>query len=202
MGATTAIVGAFGSLAGGFVSASAARGQGELYQQNAQIENAQYARAAGQEMASAQRGAEEEQRRSRIIQSRALALAAAGGGAADPSVQHIISDLAGQGHYRSQIYGGEARARALRDRGAISLYEGEIGKSDARLKANFDIAGGVMGAGLKVGTSMYEKYSMGGFGKQKAAPILEHSMNKINEDDWPIGGSSKAAKGPATWIKS
>ena len=127
-----------------------------------EVEAKQLETRAIQDVAVAQRSAQEEQRRSRIIQSRALALAAASGGSAsDPTVVNIISDLAGEGAYRSAVamYEGEDQARTDRMAAAAARYEGAgltQSAQSVQRSANYATAGTVFSS---VG-SMYGKYGM------------------------------------------
>lgn len=114
---------------------------------------------AGQAQAAGQRKAQEEQRRSRLAQSRALAVAAAsGGGASDRTVADIIADLAAEGDYRSRLamYEGDDKARLLRARGDAAKYEGKAAQRTSYLRAATSIAG--------AGGTLYEKYGGGGIG--------------------------------------
>lgn len=114
--------------------------------------------AAGQQEASSQRAAMDEQHRSKLLQSRAQAVAAAsGGGASDPGVIKIISNIAGEGAYRSEValYQGEERARDLRTRGEIAQTEGDQRQTAGYIKG--------IGTILSQGSSMYTKYGQGGY---------------------------------------
>ena len=111
-------------------------------------------------VAVAQRKMLEERRRGDLIASKALAIAAAGGGATDKSVVNIISDLKGEGSYRATLalYEGEDKARLLRNQASLTRFEGEqafeAGKAKKRaanLKAFTEAAIGA--------ASMYAKYN-------------------------------------------
>ena len=81
--------------------------------------------AAQQQRAVAQREAFEEKRRTDLLVSRAVAVA--GGGAGDPTVLDIISDIEGEGAYRAAVavYGGEARAQQLEYEGGLAAAQGK-----------------------------------------------------------------------------
>ena len=111
-------------------------------------------RMAGQTRASSQRESIEQRREADLAQSRALALAAAGGGgASDPTVVDIISDLEGEGEYRAltALYNGEEQARGYED------------EAKARRKAgkNAKTAGIISGVStvLSGASSLYGKYN-------------------------------------------
>lgn len=107
---------------------------------------------AGNVRASSQRRAMEERRQSRLASSRALALAAATGGASDPTVVNILAGLDGEGEYRAltALYEGEEEGRGLE-------FEARNRRKEAK---NAKRAGYIEAAGsvLKAGSSMYEKY--------------------------------------------
>ena len=115
---------------------------------------------AVQTVAAAQRKAMEEKRRGDLVASRALAIAAAGGGASDKSVVNIISDLKGEGSYRAMLamYEGEDRARLMREQGKLTRFEGEqlfeAGKAKKRAANVMALGETVSGA-----ASMYTKYN-------------------------------------------
>lgn len=172
MGATTAMIG------GTLVSAQGMRLQGEQAKVAANINAQQADKQGGQAMASAQRGAMEEARRSRILQSRALAIAAAGGGSAsDPTAQKIIGDIAGAGAYQSMVslYEGESKARAFHDKATVASASGEIAKLDGDFAATARTFTGLS----RVGISLYDKYGAGG-PPGKSAPIESRDLQDIN----------------------
>lgn len=98
---------------------------GVAMQREANAEARQLDAAAGQARASAQRGAAEERRKARLVQSRAQA--AARGGAGDVGVVNIMGDIAAEGEYRalSSLYEGEERARGYQDAAAARRYSGK-----------------------------------------------------------------------------
>ncbi len=90
---------------------------------------AQMEQNAGQEQAAAQRTALVEARNTRMVQSRAIALAAASGASAsDPTVMKIIGDISGEGSYRQNLalYEGEERARQLKIAATATRMSGDI----------------------------------------------------------------------------
>lgn len=134
--------------------------QSEYMMQEKEFEAAQAEQAANAEMGAAQIRAAQEKRKSRIIQSRAMALAASsGGGASDPTVVNIISDLESEGSYRAAVamYEGQDRARTLRLQAAGGIYEGQAGLNAGRSAAeggNYRAAGSLFSAGA----NLYGKY--------------------------------------------
>jgi hypothetical protein len=84
------------------VGATALQAGGTIIGANAEAkslrsEAAQLDAMAGQDRASSQREAVEQRRQARLLQSRALAVGAATGGAMDPTVVNTIADLEGEG---------------------------------------------------------------------------------------------------------
>ena len=150
-------VGAAGLLigvAGNVQAGREAKKQGERIRALGEFEAAQLEQNAGQQIAAAQRSGMEEERKFELMQSRAIALAAAsGGGASDPTVVKIISDLAGEGSYRKSIalYQGEENARQMRLAAVARRMEGEAGfagGASAQRAYNISAVGGaVSGAG-------------------------------------------------------
>lgn len=106
------------------------------------FEAAQIDQHAEHVVAVSQRQALEERRQARLMQSRALALAAASGaGASDSTVVRIMSDIAGEGAHRAQLalYGGKEEARKLRLSAQAKRYGGALAEQaglDAESAAN------------------------------------------------------------------
>jgi len=115
---------------------------------------------------ASQRRSEEEKRRTNLIASRALAVAAfSGGGADDPTIINLISDIKGEGAYRSaiELYEGESEAQQLRERAKQERYGIEAGERTAKTRQ--------LATFLSGGTSMYGIYSDRNPPKPKKAPI-------------------------------
>jgi len=128
---------------GGFQANAAA----DYMAQNAEI-------SGGQAMAAATQKAADEYRRSRLIQGDALARAAASGaGASDATVVDIISKIAGEGAYRSQLalYHGAEEQRAYQIRADNLRYEGKATR-----------AAGIVNGLTGFGESFFKKYGGGG----------------------------------------
>lgn len=101
-----------------------------------------------------------------MVNSTALARAAASGaGASDPTVMNVIARTAGAGAYRAAVsmYEGEAQARLDTMKAQALRYEGATGVSDAATAAKFsDIgAGATVMAGAAKGIGMFGKYWSG-----------------------------------------
>ena len=114
----------------------------------------QLERNAGLERATSQRQSIDERRQAELASSRALALtAASGGGADDPTVVNIISDLEGEGEYRAltALYNGEQSARGMEDEATARRKEAKNVKRASLFKA----AGSI----LSSGSSLADRYA-------------------------------------------
>lgn len=118
---------------------------------------------AGQDIAAAQRQAMNQDRMTKLVESRARAVAAAGGaGATDPTVVNLISRISGEGALRSltALYQGEERARKLRVSGELAERYGieqGVGYDSLASAANMKTAATVVSG---VG-SLFSKYGGG-----------------------------------------
>lgn len=135
----------------------------------AEFQAAQLRQNAGQAQAAAQRDAFSVDQQSKLVASRALAVAAAsGGGASDPTVVSLMAGIAGEGSYRSALalYQGDEKARAMNSAADTAEYEGKLSEGAARRSAfgKFLGAGAASIKGAARGTSLFEKYGQGGPG--------------------------------------
>ena len=116
--------------------------------------------------ASGQRQAFEEQRQAQLVESRALALAAASGaGASDPTAVKILSGIEAEGAYRAAVrmYESEEEARYLELSGKLRAGALNDQASATRFGGLVDLA---TGAG-----SLYARYGGGGPEKVKTSGI-------------------------------
>lgn len=159
-----AVAGAVSSVVGGISAANAAKQTAARQKESMDFEAAQQEQAAGQAIASSQREAENQRRQTAMVKSRALALSAAGGGAAtDPTIVNLIGDIAGEGAYRAGValYQGDEKARQLRMGASASRYQGEVAMETGRNKASAYRMQGISGA-LGSASSLFGKYGAGG----------------------------------------
>lgn len=154
------VAGTLMSVKGGLDAAKAARVAGQRQRAAKESEAALYTSRAQQEVAAAQQRGFEEKRKAKLVASRAIALAASGGGgASDPTVMNLLADVEGEGAYRQavRVYQGEEAARTLRYQAAGARYEGELaeeaGSAKARAYKTQAISSLLSGAG-----SLYGKY--------------------------------------------
>jgi len=143
--------------------------QSQYYGAAKAVEASQYEEQALEETAAAQRAAQEEKRRSRVLQSRAMAVAgASGGGVSDPTIVDIVSDLEGEGAYRAALatYEGDQRSRNLRNAASAARWEGLTGlqsgsASAASLsRAGSNAATGTIFQGAGQVISIFGKYGL------------------------------------------
>lgn len=145
-------------------AAEASRVAGRRRSIAAKFEAEQLEQMAGQSIAASQRDAREERRRADLAASRAIALAAAsGGGASDTTVVKIISDLKGEGAYRSAValYRGEEQARRLRMGAKGKRYEALVSEEGGNLQGqSYDTM--ATASMFNTGASLFSRYG-GGF---------------------------------------
>ena len=110
--------------------------------------------AAGQTIAVGQRKALEEIRQGKLLASRLVAVAAAGGAPQD--IDHLLADIEGEGIYRASIamYEAESESERLKFEGLMAEKTGKELQSAAKMKG---LATVISGAG-----SLYK-----GFGSEK-----------------------------------
>jgi len=158
--AMLALIGTAMSVVGAIKQGNVAKAQGQQVGQAKDYQAAQFDEQAGQAQAVAQRNALEQRRRAKLVASRALAVAAASGGSAsDPTVAKLIADIDGEGAHRAalELYQGEDQARKLRMAGDAARYEGEVARRGGQTaQTAYQLQG--LAQGLKVGSSLYQKY--------------------------------------------
>jgi len=140
MAASTAIS-AGGTILGSNAEAKQLRGESD-----------QLIEMAGQDRASSQREAAEQRRQARLLQSRALAVGAATGGASDPTVVNILANLEGEGEYRAltALYEGEEAARSKEMQARARRREAKNTKRAGLINAGSQV--------LQAASTMYSRY--------------------------------------------
>ena len=113
---------------------------------------------AVQAVAASQRDMLQERKNARLLESRALAVAAASGaGASDTTVVNIISNIAAEGAYRSSLalYEGQERSRQLRIGAEIRRAGGDLqaeyGRQSAEAHRIASVGTLFSGAGTLIG---------------------------------------------------
>ena len=157
-------VGSILSFIGNMKAGSAAKTAGQRSKAAADYQAVQLDQNAGQAIAASQRAAMDERRRTALLISRGIAVAAAsGGGVTDPTVGKLLEDIAGEGAYRASVdlYQGEERARSMRMAADAKRFEGDVAaEGGADRESAYTMAG--LGGLASSGASLYGKYGMGG----------------------------------------
>lgn len=149
---------------GQWTAASAVAQEGEERRRAAEFEALQLEQNALQAVAAAQRKAATVSKQDKLIQSRALAVAAASGASAtDPTVVNIIAKTAGEGAYERAvaIYEGEEVARVRREAARATRYRGYREQVASENKAQA-LRTGALGSLLAGAGSLFAKYGFGG----------------------------------------
>lgn len=149
--------------------------QGQAAQKAAAFEAAQADQQAGQVRAQSQRVAEEERRKTRVLQSRTQALAAASGaGAQDPTVVNLDAQIGATGEYNalSALYEGENKARGYEMQADAARYEG------AQTKKAYQMKG--LTTALSGGSSLFQRYgdSFNLFGSNSGTPDAGSDLSR------------------------
>lgn len=146
--AAIGIIGGLFSFLGSIASANAARSQADAEIQAANYRAGEEERLGKEELAVGSRKSIDEHRKTALIQSELQAKAAAsGGGAADPTIIKLASDIEGQGEYNalSQLWTGQSHKVALDNQAALDRYSGQMRAKALRDKADATILGGIGG---------------------------------------------------------
>lgn len=133
--------------------------QGKMARAIGKRNRQQYEQVAKNVVASGQRASLEERRKAELLASRAIAVAAAGGGSTDdPSISKIIADIEGEGAYRSAVamYDAEEQEKKLKFEGMMAEFQGEEAEKASKLR--------MLGTVLGQGGSMYANYKGGRYG--------------------------------------
>jgi hypothetical protein len=146
-------------LVGSAIGARSAYQQGKIGEMQAEQQADLLRQKKTQAVAASQRDAMQEDRKMKLIASRALALSAAGGTAGSISDQETVADIYGEGAYRKSLalYQGTATAYDLEEQAKAKEYEGYAIKQASRGKQIASILSG-FGYGTKGFDSMSTKY--------------------------------------------
>lgn len=140
---------------------------GQQAAQAASFQAAQLRINAGQAQAQGQHQAEDVQRQTQLVTSRALAVAgASGGGASDPGVITVMSSLAKEGAYRQQValYGGDERARVMNEQADATSFQGRATRLNSDMVAGAQALAStttLMKGGAR-DQSLYQRFGGGG----------------------------------------
>ena len=153
------IFGALGSVVsfmGSIASANAMQAQAEAVQQQAQYKAKIDQIQGQQQVAAAQRKAQDQALQTKYAESRLQALAAgSGGGATDPTIINLGSNIAGQGEYNalSALYSGQSSQWAYNTQSGLDIYQGNLDSMALNSRANATILGGFGGLVSGLGRS-------------------------------------------------
>jgi hypothetical protein len=172
------LAGAAGAISSGNAQKAAGEQQSRVMEYQARVREREalaLEQNAGQERASAQRAAIEENRKADLVSSRAKAVgAASGAGSLDPTMVDILGGIETEGAYRAATALAQGEDRALgqeysavlsRAGAASDRYAGEYAKASgvAAQQRSYLQAGGTLAMGFsKFGSklsSLYDKYS-------------------------------------------
>ncbi len=136
-------------VAGTAMTAGGSIMEGNAAEKSSRFTAQQLERNADTEIASSQREAIEERRRTEIMESRVRAVAAAGGGTSTGAgVTEILAKIDNEGEYNAlaALYEGRERASGLRAQAAGARVEGKIAKKAGRIRG----IGSVLSMGSKL----------------------------------------------------
>jgi len=121
------LLSAYGSLQEGDAALALSKERAALLREN-----------AGQMQAAGQQAGEEELRKSQLVMSRMIAVAASSGASAvDPTVVKIASGIAGEGELAASMsrYNADSQARSMRINADMTTREGEAKQRASRWQA-------------------------------------------------------------------
>lgn len=135
--------------------------------QELEFEAGQLDTNAGQQRAVAQRNAQQETDNAALLNSRALAVAAAsGGGASDPTIVNLMARIAAQGQFKAMtaLYEGETQARATESAASARRFQAGTTLADGSVAQGAAAAAGfstILSGGAKAGATLFTKYFSG-----------------------------------------
>lgn len=151
-------------------SAKAGADSAKAQKADAKFQEQQLQVAGNNAMATGERAATEERKQAGLAQSRAVALAAAGGGgASDPTVMNILGNLAGAGEYNalSQLY--NAQSEATGDQNQSNALKAGVSATASATQTAGMLQG--IGTAFNGGSSFLSKYGGGDTGTLTSADV-------------------------------
>ena len=166
---------------GTVMQGNAAAQTGASIQSAKEFEAQQLEQNAGQTFAASQRKALEAKRQGRLVESRALAVAAASGGGTGGNVMDLIANLHAQSSYRASValYEGEDRQRQMMMAAEGKRFEGETAKQAGEQKRTASYI-----SALGQASSLYSNY--GGSGPQQAPAPVESRTPDNSGINWDL----------------
>lgn len=157
------VVGALTKASGAQQGAAVATQQAQAAAQESTFEAQQLQSQSGEMIAAGQAAQYEQSRQTAMVNSSALAIAAAGGGGKDPTVMNLIARNSVEGSYKGAValYNGEDKARALGMDAAAKNFQAQLDLQSGAAKASAyqTTATSALLAGA---SSLYTKYGMNG----------------------------------------
>lgn len=138
--------------------------QGKQQYQASQYQVDQLAQNANAAIAASQRSAQNQQQQTDYLISKAIAIAASGGGGVqDPTVVNTVARIAGESAYRQSValYGGQEQARTDTMQASAKEVEGEAALQASKSAGRASIlktSAGLMGGA----SSLYTRFGMNG----------------------------------------
>lgn len=155
------VIGGMASYEGSRIAGQGAAAGGALAQTEAAFEAQQLRQQADNVVGASQLEAIDIKRQVALVNSRAMAVAAAGGGAKDPTVMRLIANNAAFGAFNaaSAVYSGESRARTMRLEATAKEITGNVAAATGLEKQSaYNLAANV--ALTKTASSVYGKYGV------------------------------------------
>ncbi len=137
--------------AGTVISADQQRRAGEIEKMNAEFEGQQLERNANAAAADSQRDAIKARREARYAESRARALAAAGGGdASDPTVVRLIEGIQDEGEYNAltALYNGQSQYNSMNTAAKVVRGTGKAARNAGKTGAFSTVLSGAGNIGM------------------------------------------------------
>lgn len=173
------VIGSVMGAAGSFASGDASQLIGQRQRQADEFQAAQLTQQGGQVFAAAQRQDLEQVRLGKLVESKALANAAASGAGTGGNAMDIIANLHSEAAYRGSIalYNGEEQRRQLLMAADAKRYEGYLAEESGNAKKAAAYTAGV-GSLFKGAATLFSNY--GGGGVKNDAPVESRTFDNTS----------------------
>lgn len=171
----SSVMGAVGNMQAG----DAYQLMGQRQRQADEFQAAQMTQQAGQAFAAAQRQQLEQVRLGTLVESTALARAAASGAGTGGNAMDIIANLHSEASYRGSIalYNGEEQRRQLLMAADVKRYQGALAEESGNAKKTASYTAAV-GSLFKGGSTLFSNF--GGGGANNYAPVESRSFDNVS----------------------
>lgn len=162
-----------------FSNADAAISQGYSVQAGKEAEARQMIVAAGGERAKSQRQMASVKREGDLLESAAVARAAAMGAGSDPTIVNHIADIAAEKNYRmaTALYGGQSLSEQYKAAAEMKRYEGQQYAQAGKTRGESDKISGYTTLGMGA-FNMLDKYGERGGGGDAFAKKIDKPSRK------------------------